>query len=155
MSSPTVCPSGDYQASTGQTSCDQCPAGSECSDTTTAAACPSNKYSLAGSVNCSECPAGQVVNGGQTGCDDCTAGNYRSSSNSSCQTCPAGISFFNFISFYREPSFSLFVCHNCKIDKTSIINYCLQIALSNELDFAHMLLKIYSNSFHVFIHMSL
>ena len=58
MSAPTACPTGTYQTATGQTSCDDCPAGSECTDPTTANQCAAGKYAALGSGVCTNCPTG-------------------------------------------------------------------------------------------------
>lgn len=61
LDAPIQCPGGEYQSSSGQTSCTQCPAGSECSDPTTATQCTAGHYAPAGSVNCTACATGTVI----------------------------------------------------------------------------------------------
>lgn len=58
------CPKGQYQNSTGQTSCKQCPAGQYQNST--------------GQGGCNKCPEGHYQNStGQTGCKICPAGKYQ------------------------------------------------------------------------------
>ena len=59
MVNATQCPDGEYQTDTGQSSCDDCPAGSECSDTTTANPCSTGQYSDAKAISCTSCPTGE------------------------------------------------------------------------------------------------
>lgn len=60
MTAHTVCPSGEYQSSTGQQSCLACTAGNECSDPTTAPQqCNAGTYAPANSVACTPCAAGR------------------------------------------------------------------------------------------------
>lgn len=62
MTEHIVCPAGEYQSDTGQINCAECPAGSECSDPTSAPVpCDPGFYSEAKSINCSQCPTGKAV----------------------------------------------------------------------------------------------
>lgn len=60
MAAPIPCPSGEYQASEGDTSCVKCPAGSECSDPTRAAVCSAGHFSPDSAINCTACNTGTL-----------------------------------------------------------------------------------------------
>lgn len=100
---PTKCPAGTYNPSTGSVSleaCIPCPKGSFCPlGSSSPEACPKGKYSeTTGAASCTSCPAGTYnAQTGQTGRSDCIAcpiGTYNAStgatSASACATCPAG-----------------------------------------------------------------
>ena len=60
MTAHIVCSPGEYQNSTGQTDCIDCPAGYECSDPTSLPVeCGPGLYAPAQSTNCTQCPTGQ------------------------------------------------------------------------------------------------
>ena len=59
---PTECPDGQYQPSTGQTSCVQCSEGYQCANKTIAETiCDAGYYSAAGSVSCTPCENGKAI----------------------------------------------------------------------------------------------
>ena len=62
MTAATECPDGEYQQNTGQTSCQSCDAGHECSDkTATPNPCAAGQYATANSITCTACPSGRFL----------------------------------------------------------------------------------------------
>ena len=62
MTNHTVCGTGEYQNSAGQTNCDDCPAGSECSDPTVSpVSCDPGTYSAVKSTTCTQCGTGEFI----------------------------------------------------------------------------------------------
>jgi len=86
--------SGQYQASSGQSSCTACPSGFYCATTglTAYAACSAGTYSGSGAASCSACAAGKYSgNTASMSCASCEAGKYGASSGaSSCVACSSG-----------------------------------------------------------------
>lgn len=62
MSAHIVCPNGEYQDSTGKTTCIDCTAGHECSDPTVAPVeCLAGTSAAAKSTECTQCQTGKLV----------------------------------------------------------------------------------------------
>ena len=67
MGAHTVCPDGEYQTSTGQTTCTACTAGHECSNKAIAPnQCAAGMYAAANSISCTPCAAGELSKLGQS-----------------------------------------------------------------------------------------
>ena len=84
--------SGQYQASSGQSSCTACPSGFYCATTglTAYAACSAGTYSGSGAASCSACAAGKYSDTtASSSCNSCPGGKYQgSSAQTSCKPCP-------------------------------------------------------------------
>ncbi|XP_052247857.1 major surface trophozoite antigen 11-like [Dreissena polymorpha] len=105
LADPVACSSGEYQSSTGRTSCRTYPAESHCADKTIApVSCSVGTFSAASATSCSVCPTGYYSASGASSCTQCTAGyyctvttqtvcglgKYSSAGFTACTTCPAG-----------------------------------------------------------------
>ncbi|GMH57924.1 hypothetical protein TrST_g5907 [Triparma strigata] len=95
-----VCPAGKKQAAAGQSSCQDCGAGTYSdAGATSCLNCPTGRFSADTGANnidlCADCPAGKWNgNLGRAVCTNCNAGKYStivgSSTIDKCQSCPRG-----------------------------------------------------------------
>nr|XP_006821767.1 PREDICTED: uncharacterized protein LOC100369099 [Saccoglossus kowalevskii] len=87
----TLCNAG-YYSNAGQTSCDLCPGGYDCSDSSTIVLCQEGFYSRNGSSSCTSCEEGRSCPGtGRVEPLECELGTYANVTESpECLECPAG-----------------------------------------------------------------
>ena len=93
----TLCETGDYQDTVGQSTCHSCPAGTYQDSIGKTSAddcimCPIGSISSVGSKYCTPCSLGQFQNEtGATLCHNCSAGQYQNvTGERDCKACPAG-----------------------------------------------------------------
>jgi hypothetical protein len=86
-----TCAVGFVALATGQSSCQQCAAGSVYASASVCNLCSGGRYALQGDSSCSACAPGSTSSAGASACSTCRPGTFSSASASpACTACPTG-----------------------------------------------------------------